>query len=199
MDTFSVYKDIQARTGGQFFSWCRRAGAHRKINIYPSLYGGACTSRTEEGKQSEIKDTLPVSGSGKLITTVEPKFVPKEAIDVTLGEDVHVKLRLIDCVGYLVSDAVGNMEEGKERMVKTPWYDYEIPFHQAAEMGTQKVIRDHSTIGLLVTCDGSFGEIPRENFVQSEERTVAELKACKTISYHFKFTDAIQGGKQNRW
>ena len=90
------------------------------------------------------------------------------------------------------------MEEGKERMVKTPWYDYEIPFHQAAEMGTQKVIRDHSTIGLLVTCDGSFGEIPRENFVQSEERTVAELSrhVKKTISYHFKFTDAIQGGNK---
>lgn len=179
MDTFSVYKDIQARTGGQFLVGVVGPVRTGKSTFIRRFMEVLALPGTEEGKQSEIKDTLPVSGSGKLITTVEPKFVPKEAIDVTLGEDVHVKLRLIDCVGYLVSDAVGNMEEGKERMVKTPWYDYEIPFHQAAEMGTQKVIRDHSTIGLLVTCDGSFGEIPRENFVQSEERTVAELKACK--------------------
>ena len=95
MDTFlftKIYKPVLADS----FSWCRRAGAHRKINIYPSLYGGACTSGTEEGKQSEIKDTLPVSGSGKLITTVEPKFEPKEAIDVTLGEDVHGSCVWID-------------------------------------------------------------------------------------------------------
>ena len=179
MDTFSVYKDIQARTGGQFLVGVVGPVRTGKSTFIRRFMEVLALPGTEEAKQSEIKDTLPVSGSGKLITTVEPKFVPKEAIDVTLGEDVHVKLRLIDCVGYLVSDAVGNLEEGKERMVKTPWYDYEIPFHQAAEMGTQKVIRDHSTIGLLVTCDGSFGEIPRENFVQSEERTVAELKACK--------------------
>ena len=179
MDTFSVYKDIQARTGGQFLVGVVGPVRTGKSTFIRRFMEVLALPGTEEAKQSEIKDTLPVSGSGKLITTVEPKFVPKEAIDGTLGEEVYVKLRLIDCVGYLVSDAVGNLEEGKERMVKTPWYDYEIPFHQAAEMGTQKVIRDHSTIGLLVTCDGSFGEIPRENFVQSEERTVAELKACK--------------------
>ena len=130
----------------------------------------------KEEQQTEIKDTLPVSGSGKLITTVEPKFIPREAIPVTLGEEISVKLRLIDCVGYLIPEASGNLEDGRERMVKTPWFDHEIPFHQAAELGTRKVIRDHSTIGFLVTCDGSFGEIPRENYVSSEERTVKELK-----------------------
>ena len=123
-----------------------------------------------------MKDQLPVSGSGKTITTVEPKFIPKEAVEIHLGEDIPVKIRLIDCVGFMVPDASGNMENEKERMVKTPWFEQEIPFHQAAEVGTKKVIQEHSTIGLVVTCDGSFGEIPRNNFEESEERTVQELK-----------------------
>ena len=123
-----------------------------------------------------MQDQLPLSGSGKTVTTVEPKFIPKEAVDLLLGEEIPVKLRLIDCVGFMVPDASGDMEEEKERMVKTPWYEQEIPFRQAAEVGTKKVIQDHSTLGLVITCDGSFGELPRENFRESEERTVQELK-----------------------
>ena len=111
-----------------------------------------------------------------MITTVEPKFIPKEAMDVVLGEDVKVKLRLIDCVGFLVPDALGNMENEKERMVKTPWFEEAVPFRQAAEVGTKRVISEHSTIGILVTTDGSIGEIPRENYLGAEERTVTELK-----------------------
>jgi stage IV sporulation protein A len=124
----------------------------------------------------EMKDQLPVSGSGKQITTVEPKFIPKEACEITLGDEVKVNLRLIDCVGYLVKDAVGNLNEHKERLVKTPWFSQEIPFEQAAEYGTRRVIFDHATIGLVITSDGSFGEIPREQFAEPEERTIQELK-----------------------
>ncbi|MGI6011074.1 MAG: stage IV sporulation protein A [Ruminococcus sp.] len=176
MDTFSVYKDIQARTGGLFLAGVVGPVRTGKSTFIRRFMEVLALPAMEETQRAEMKDSLPVSGSGKLITTVEPKFVPKEAVEIELGEDIRVKLRLIDCVGYLIPEASGNLEDGRERMVKTPWFDHEIPFHQAAEMGTQKVIREHSTIGFLVTCDGSFGEIPRENYVESEERTAAELK-----------------------
>ena len=176
MDTFSVYKDIQARTGGLFLAGVVGPVRTGKSTFIRRFMEVLALPAMEEAQRSEMKDTLPVSGSGKLITTVEPKFVPKEAVEIELGEDIRVRLRLIDCVGYMVPEASGNLEDGRERMVKTPWFDHEIPFHQAAELGTQKVIREHSTIGSLVTCDGSFGEIPRENYVESEERTAAELK-----------------------
>ena len=107
---------------------------------------------------------------------MEPKFIPREAVTVKLGEEQSVRVKLIDCVGFLVKDASGHIEEGKERMVKTPWFENAIPFHEAAKIGTGKVIREHSTIGLVVTADGSFGEIPRENFLEAEEKTVEELK-----------------------
>lgn len=136
----------------------------------------AALPNMEENQQKEVRDQLPLSGSGKLITTVEPKFIPKEAAKIQIAEGLEAKIRLIDCVGYMVPEAAGNIEEGKERMVKTPWYAQEIPFHQAAETGTKKVIEEHSNIGLVVTCDGSFGEIPRKNYIESEEKTVAQLK-----------------------
>ena len=97
-------------------------------------------------------------------------------MNVNLGEEIPVKIRLIDCVGIMVPEATGDMEQEKERMVTTPWYEQELPIHQAAEIGTRKVIQEHSTIGLVVTCDGSFGDIPRKNFVDGEEKTVQELK-----------------------
>lgn len=176
MEPFAVYKDIQARTHGQFLVGVVgpvRTGKSTFVRRFMELLA---LPGMEEQDRREVQDQLPVSGSGKTITTVEPKFIPKEAVDVLLGEDIPVKIRLIDCVGFMVPDASGNMENEKERMVKTPWYEQEIPFHQAAEVGTRKVIQEHSTIGLVVTCDGSFGEIPRENFRESEERTVEELK-----------------------
>ena len=176
MEPFSVYKDIQARTRGQFLVGVVgpvRTGKSTFIRRFMELLA---LPAMDEHTRMEVKDQLPVSGSGKTITTVEPKFIPKEAVEILLGEDIPVKIRLIDCVGFMVPDASGNMENEKERMVKTPWFDQEIPFHQAAEVGTKKVIQEHSTIGLVVTCDGSFGEIPRKNFEESEERTVQELK-----------------------
>lgn len=176
MEPFAVYKDIQARTRGQFLVGVVgpvRTGKSTFIRRFMEILA---LPAMDEQARAEVRDQLPVSGSGKTITTVEPKFIPKEAVDITLGEEIPVKLRLIDCVGFMVPDASGNMEGERERMVKTPWYDQEIPFHQAAEVGTKKVIQEHSTIGLVVTCDGSFGEIPRKNFEESEERTVQELK-----------------------
>lgn len=176
MDTYNIYKDIQARTNGEIYIGVVgpvRTGKSTFVRRFMEL---AALPNMEENQRNEIRDQLPLSGSGKLITTVEPKFIPKEAARIQIGEDVDAKIRLIDCVGFMVPEAAGNMEDGKERMVKTPWFGYEIPFHQAAETGTRKVIEEHSSIGLVITCDGSFGEIPRENYVESEEKTVAQLK-----------------------
>lgn len=176
MDAFAVYKDIQARTNGQFLVGVVGPVRTGKSTFVRRFLEVLALPTMEERAQSEIRDQLPQSGSGKMITTVEPKFIPKEAMDVVLGEDVKVKLRLIDCVGFLVPDALGNMENEKERMVKTPWFEEAVPFRQAAEVGTKRVISEHSTIGILVTTDGSIGEIPRENYLGAEERTVTELK-----------------------
>ena len=176
MDAFAVYKDIQARTNGQFLVGVVGPVRTGKSTFVRRFLEVLALPTMEERAQSEIRDQLPQSGSGKMITTVEPKFIPKEAMDVVLGEDVKVKLRLIDCVGFLVPDALGNMENEKERMVKTPWFEEAVPFRQAAEVGTKRVISEHSTIGVLVTTDGSIGEIPRENYLGAEERTVTELK-----------------------
>ena len=176
MDTYNIYKDIQARTRGEIYIGVVgpvRTGKSTFVRRFMEL---AALPNMEENQQKEVRDQLPLSGSGKLITTVEPKFIPKEAAMIQIAEGLEAKIRLIDCVGYMVPEAAGNIEEGKERMVKTPWYAQEIPFHQAAETGTKKVIEEHSNIGLVVTCDGSFGEIPRKNYIESEEKTVAQLK-----------------------
>ncbi len=179
MENFQIYRDIQARTGGDIYIGVVgpvRTGKSTFIRRFMELMA---LPQMSEKQQAEIRDQLPLSGSGKLITTVEPKFIPKEAISITLDSDQKVKIRLIDCVGYLVKDAVGNSDEGKERMVKTPWSEKAIPFHEAAKIGTRKVISDHSTIGLVITADGSFGEISRQNFREAEEKTIQELKNQK--------------------
>ena len=126
--------------------------------------------------REQARDELPQSAQGKTIMTTEPKFIPKEAAQISLGEDLQVKVRLIDCVGFMVDGAVGHMEGESERLVKTPWFDYEIPFTKAAEIGTEKVIRDHSTIGLVITCDGTVSEIPRGGYEAAESRAAEELK-----------------------
>ena len=176
MDTYNIYKDIQARTGGEIYIGVVGPVRTGKSTFVRRFMEIAALPNMDEPLRKEVRDQLPLSGSGKMITTAEPKFIPKEAARIQIGEDVDAKVRLIDCVGFMVPEASGNMEDGKERMVKTPWFGYEIPFHQAAETGTRKVIEEHSNIGLILTCDGSFGEIPRENYIPSEEKTVAELK-----------------------
>lgn len=132
-----------------------------------------------EYKKERAKDELPQSAGGKTIMTTEPKFIPNEAIEITLDNNLKFKTRLVDCVGYLVDNAIGYLEDDMPRMVKTPWSEEEIPFEKAAEIGTKKVIEEHSTIGILVTTDGSITDIPREDYIKAEERVVNELKALK--------------------
>lgn len=173
---FDLYKDIQARTGGKLYIGVVgpvRTGKSTFIRRFMELM---VLPDIEEKDKNELRDQIPVSGSGKMITTVEPKFIPKEAAKLHISDDIEVSVRLIDCVGFMVEGAQGHRENENERLVKTPWFDHEIPFTQAAEMGTQKVINEHSTLGVVMTTDGSFGEIPRENYIPAEEKTVEELK-----------------------
>ncbi|MBR3933931.1 MAG: stage IV sporulation protein A [Clostridia bacterium] len=126
--------------------------------------------------RERTKDELPQSGSGKTITTTEPKFIPNEPVEITLSENAKMNVKMIDCVGYIVPSAFGYLEDEAPRMVKTPWSDEAMPFSQAAEIGTGKVIKEHSTIGLVVTCDGSFSDIPRSEYEKAETRVIEELK-----------------------
>ena len=170
MDDFHVYKDIEARTGGEIYVGVVgpvRTGKSTFIKRFMELL--VLPNLPDGQKKSQTRDELPQSAAGKTIMTTEPKFIPKEAAELELAEGIRAKVRLIDCVGFMVEGAAGHTENGEERLVKTPWYDYEIPFTQAAEIGTRKVIRDHSTIGIVVACDGSFGELTREDFRELKE------------------------------
>ena len=129
-----------------------------------------------EHEKLRALDEMPQSGIGRTITTTEPKFIPKEAADISLQDGINMKVRLVDCVGFMIPGAAGALEEDAERMVKTPWFEEEIPFTKAAEVGTEKVIKDHSTIGIAIFSDGSFGEFKRNDFIEAEERTAKELK-----------------------
>lgn len=180
LSTYDLYKDIQFRTGGDIYIGVVgpvRTGKSTFIKRFMDVM--VLPFMTDESSKERARDELPQSSGGKTITTTEPKFIPKEAAKVLLGGDVAANVRLIDCVGYMVDGAVGHMEEDAERMVKTPWFDHEIPFTQAAGIGTDKVINDHSTIGIVVTTDGSFGEIPRNNYIEAEEKTVQALKKLR--------------------
>lgn len=174
---YDVYGDIKARTGGDIYIGVVgpvRTGKSTFIKRFMDLL--VIPGIDDVHSRERAVDELPQSAAGKTIMTTEPKFIPKEAAKIKLSDDTEVNIRLIDCVGYMVEGATGHIENEQERLVKTPWFDYEIPFTQAAEIGTRKVINDHSTIGIVVTTDGSFGDIPRESYRQPEERTIEELK-----------------------
>jgi len=174
---FDVYNDIQARTGGEIYIGVVgpvRTGKSTFIKRFMDLL--VIPNIEDVHSKERAIDELPQAAAGRTIMTTEPKFIPKEAAKITLDDKTDVKIRLIDCVGYMVEGASGHIESDHERLVKTPWFDHEIPFTQAAEIGTKKVINDHSTIGIVVTTDGSFGELPRENYLIPEERTIEELK-----------------------
>ena len=178
MEIFDVYKDIQARTKGAVYLGVVgpvRTGKSTFIKRFMDLM--VLPKIEDIPSRDRARDELPQSASGKTVMTAEPKFVPKEAAELCLMDDIKVKVRLVDCVGYMVEGATGHMENGEERMVKTPWFENEIPFTKAATVGTQKVIRDHATIGIVVTTDGSIGELPRNNYVLAEEKTIQELKS----------------------
>jgi len=174
---FDLYKDIQMRTGGEIYMGVIgpvRTGKSTLIKRIMDLL--VLPYLPESAEKTRILDELPQSGSGRTITTTEPKFLPKEAFELNFSEDVRLKVRLIDCVGYMIKGAAGHMEDEQPRMVKTPWSEEKIPFVKAAEIGTRKVMQDHSTIGIVVTCDGSFSDLPRDNYIEAESRTVSEMK-----------------------
>lgn len=177
MDNFDIYNDIAERTQGDIYVGVVgpvRTGKSTFIKRFMELM--VIPKIENSYKKERAKDELPQSSSGKSIHTTEPKFIPNEAIEVNLNENTKFKVRMVDCVGYIVKNALGYMDGEHAKMVTTPWYDYEIPFEEAAEIGTKKVINEHSTIGLVVTTDGSITEIPREDYVEAEERVINELK-----------------------
>lgn len=175
-EDYNLYQDIQTRTNGELFLGVVGPVRTGKSTFIRRFMSQAMIPGMSPQSQTMTTDELPVSGKGTLITTVEPKFVPKEAANLKMNDQVQIQLRLIDCVGFVVEGATGIYDQDKERMVKTPWFDEEIPFTKAAGIGTEKVIKDHATAGIVLTCDGSFGDIKREQFIPAEEKTVARLK-----------------------
>ncbi|MHC1683261.1 MAG: stage IV sporulation protein A [Clostridiaceae bacterium] len=178
MENFDIYRDIAERTQGDIYVGVVgpvRTGKSSFIKRFMDLM--VIPNIENSYKKERAKDELPQSGSGKSIHTMEPKFVPNEAIQINIGEGVNFKIRMVDCVGYIVKGALGYSEGERQKMVTTPWYDHEIPFEEAAEIGTKKVINDHSTIGIVITTDGSITDIERREYVEAEERVVKELKA----------------------
>ena len=178
MGDFNIYKDIAERTQGDIYLGVVGPVRTGKSTFIKKFMDLMVIPKIENSfKKERAKDELPQSGSGKTIHTTEPKFVPNEAVEITIDEDDRLKVRMVDCVGYIVRGALGYLEDEEPKMVNTPWYEYEIPFEDAAEIGTRKVITDHSTVGLVVTTDGSITGIDRSEYVEAEERVVEELKA----------------------
>ena len=178
MEKFNIYQQIAERTQGDIYIGIVgpvRTGKSTFIKRFMDLLVIPNIENTYQ-KERAI-DELPQSASGRTIMTTEPKFIPNEAVEIVVDDNVQLKVRMIDCVGYMVRGAMGHLENNAPRMVSTPWYDYQIPFEDAAEIGTKKVINDHSTIGVVITTDGSIADISREDYIDAEKRVIAELKA----------------------
>lgn len=177
MQNFDIYNDIAKRTNGDIYLGVVgpvRTGKSTFIKKFMELL--VLDKITDKNKKARAIDELPQSADGKTIMTTEPKFVPNEAVNLMLDDSINAKVRLIDCVGYLIDDAIGSMEGNKPRLVRTPWSEEDLPFQQAAELGTAKVIKEHSTIGIVVTTDGSITGISRSKYIEAEERVINELK-----------------------
>ncbi|MEG2571341.1 MAG: stage IV sporulation protein A, partial [Clostridia bacterium] len=176
MESRTIYEDIALRTDGEIYIGVVGPVRTGKSTFIKRFMEALVIPNIDNVYRKErARDELPQSGSGRTIMTAEPKFVPEEAVSITLGDKADLKVRMIDCVGYMVPGALGVTESGEPRMVSTPWYDKEIPMTEAAEIGTRKVIAEHSTIGLVVTTDGSATDIAREDYIEAEQRVISEL------------------------
>lgn len=178
MTNSDIYKDIAARTGGAVMIGVVgpvRTGKSTFIKRFMDTL--VIPNIEDEYARERARDELPQSGSGRTIMTAEPKFVPEEAVEIKLGNETTCMVRMVDCVGYMVPGASGRFEDGSERLVTTPWFDHEVTMTEAAESGTHKVICDHSTIGLVITTDGSICDIEREAYEEPERRVITELKS----------------------
>ncbi|MBE3595076.1 MAG: stage IV sporulation protein A [Candidatus Carbobacillus altaicus] len=177
MERFDIFRDIAERTGGDVYLGIVgpvRTGKSTFIKRFMELV--VIPNIPNPAERERAVDEMPQSAAGRTIMTTEPKFIPNQAVEVHVAEGLDVSVRLVDCVGYPIAGARGYEDEDGPRMVHTPWYDEPIPFQEAAEYGTRKVVQDHSTIGIVVTTDGSIGEIPREDYIEAEERVIEELK-----------------------
>lgn len=176
MENYGLYEDIAKRTGGDIYVGVVgpvRCGKSTFITQF--MQNLVVPNITDKNIKERTIDELPQSADGKTIMTTQPRFIPSKAASIRVGENVDMNVRMIDCVGYLIDGAIGHEEGDRKRLVKTPWSDEEMPFEEAAELGTKKVIDEHSTIGIVLTTDGSISEIPRSSYIEAEERVVREL------------------------
>ncbi|MCC8126148.1 MAG: stage IV sporulation protein A [Clostridiales bacterium] len=177
MEQYHVYKDIETRTGGDIYLGVVgpvRTGKSTFIKRFMEQL--VLPQIDDEHQKKRTRDELPQSSAGRTIMTTEPKFIPKEAAEITLPDGIHARIRLIDCVGFMADGAAGHIENDQERLVKTPWFEEEIPFTKAAEIGTRKVIQDHSNIGIVITADGTFGDLKYPAYINAQETAIRELK-----------------------
>jgi len=180
MQGYDIYKDIAQRTGGDIYIGVVGPVRTGKSTFIKQFMDTLVIPNISDGYDKErALDEMPQSGSGKMIMTTEPKFIPDSAIEIKVADSASLRVRMIDCVGYIVPEAMGHVSEDGPRMVTTPWFDSPVEFEKAAEMGTRKVISDHSTIGIVVTTDGTIGDISRESYVEAEKRVINELKELK--------------------
>ena len=172
-----IYQNMARRTGGDIYIGVVgpvRSGKSSFIKRFAELM--LLPHIKQDAQRARATDELPQSAAGRTIMTTEPKFIPEQAVEVELSGGGSFRARLIDCVGYMVDGALGHEEDGEPRLVKSPWFDSAVPFDLAAETGTRRVIREHSTIGLAVTTDGSIADLPREAYVDAERRIMQELE-----------------------
>jgi stage IV sporulation protein A len=177
MENFDIFRDMAERTGGDVYIGVVgpvRTGKSTLIRRFMDLV--VLPNIGDENDRQRARDALPQGAAGRTVMTTEPKFVPDEAVEIRIRDQIALRVRLVDCVGYAVPGALGYEEEDGPRMVRTPWFEEAVPFEQAAEVGTRKVIADHSTVGLVVSTDGSITDLPREAYEGAEERVVSELR-----------------------
>lgn len=177
LEEYNIYQDIAQRNNGDVYIGVVGPVRTGKSTFIKKFMEKLVLPNMEDSYKIErARDELPQSAAGRTIMTTEPKFIPQDAVEISLGDNAHLKVRMIDCVGYIVNSSLGYNEDGNPRMVNTPWFEEAIPFNEAAEIGTKKVISEHSTVGLVITTDGTITDIPREDYIESESRVINELK-----------------------